>query len=94
MLIITANIRKNQGTSASRFLRKNHRLPAILYGGDKEITMIELNHNEILNQEKKPEFYELLILVINGTQIQVKVQALQRHPFKPKLMHIDFFRVG
>ncbi|WP_348665977.1 50S ribosomal protein L25 [Arsenophonus symbiont of Ornithomya chloropus] len=93
MLIINANIRKNKGTSACRFLRKNNKLPAILYGDKKEVIVIELNHNEILNQEKKPEFYELLILVIDEKKIKVKVQALQRHPFKPKLMHIDFFRV-
>ncbi|WMY95540.1 MAG: 50S ribosomal protein L25 [Arsenophonus sp.] len=93
MLIIHADIRVNKGTGASRSLRKKNKLPAILYGDKKETTVIELDHNEIFNQEKKIEFYDLLVLVINENKIKVRVQALQRHPFKPKLIHIDFFRV-
>ena len=36
---------------------------------------------------------EDITLVINGKETAVKVQAMQRHPFKPKLVHIDFKRV-
>ncbi|EKF63224.1 50S ribosomal protein L25 [Serratia plymuthica A30] len=43
--------------------------------------------------EAKPEFYsEAVTLVIDGKETKVKVQAVQRHPFKPKLTHIDFVR--
>ncbi|WMY97065.1 MAG: 50S ribosomal protein L25 [Arsenophonus sp.] len=92
MLIIHADIRVNKGTGASRSLRKKNKLPAVLYGNKKKTTVIELNHDEIFNQEKKIEFYNLLILIINKKEIKVKVQALQRHPFKAKIIHIDFFR--
>ncbi|WP_032114645.1 50S ribosomal protein L25 [Candidatus Arsenophonus nilaparvatae] len=93
MLTINAEIRKEQGKGASRRLRKDNKLPAIVYGGDQEPVSIELNHDEIINQESKPEFYEVLTLVVDGKKTKVKVQAVQRHPFKPKLTHIDFLRV-
>lgn len=93
MLTINAEIRKEQGKGASRRLRKDNKLPAIVYGGDQEPVSIELSHDEILNQESKPEFYEVLTLVVDGEKTKVKVQAVQRHPFKPKLTHIDFLRV-
>ncbi|HGJ5874047.1 MULTISPECIES: 50S ribosomal protein L25 [Arsenophonus] len=93
MLTINAEIRKEQGKGASRRLRKNNKLPAIVYGGDQEPVSIELNHDEVINQESKPEFYEVLTLVVDGKKTKVKVQAVQRHPFKPKLTHIDFLRV-
>ncbi|MFS1538238.1 MAG: 50S ribosomal protein L25 [Candidatus Phlomobacter fragariae] len=93
MLTINAEIRKEQGKGASRRLRKNNELPAIVYGGNQEPVSIELNHDEVINQESKPEFYEVLILVLEGKKNKVKVQAVQRHPFKPKLTHIDFLRV-
>ncbi|MFS1564231.1 MAG: 50S ribosomal protein L25 [Candidatus Arsenophonus phytopathogenicus] len=93
MLTINAKIRKEQGKGASRRLRKNNKLPAIVYGGDQEPVSIELNHDEIINQESKPEFYEVLTLVVDGKKTKVKVQAVQRHPFKPKLTDIDFLRV-
>jgi len=93
MLTINAEIRKEQGKGASRRLRKDNKLPAIVYGGDQEPVSIELSHDEIINQESKPEFYEVLTLVVDGEKTKVKVQAVQRHPFKPKLTHIDFLRV-
>lgn len=93
MLTINAEIRKEQGKGASRRLRKDNKLPAIVYGCDQEPVSIELSHDEIINQESKPEFYEVLTLAVDGKKTKVKVQAVQRHPFKPKLTHIDFLRV-
>lgn len=43
--------------------------------------------------QTKPEFYsEVLTIVVDGKEEKVKVQAVQRHAFKPKLSHIDFVR--
>ncbi|MGP1939510.1 MAG: 50S ribosomal protein L25 [Arsenophonus sp. ET-DL9-MAG3] len=93
MLTINAEIRKKKGKGPSRRLNKKNKLPAIIYGGNKEPISIKLNHDEVINQENKQEFYEILTLLIDGKKTKVKVQAIQRHLFKPKLMHIDFLRV-
>ena len=45
------------------------------------------------NMQNNAEFYnEVLTLVVDGKEEKVKAQAVQRHPFKPKLSHIDFVR--
>ncbi|CUX96019.1 50S ribosomal protein L25 [Candidatus Gullanella endobia] len=95
MLTINAKIRKDQGKSANRRLRLANKFPAIVYGGTEEIPIsIELDQDIILNTQEKKGFYtDILALVINGKERKVKVKAIQRHPFKPKLIHIDFFRV-
>lgn len=93
MLTISAEIRKEQGKGVSRRLRKKNKLPAIIYGGKQESVTIELNHDEVINQESKLEFYDVLTLMINGEKTKVKIQMVQRHPFKPKLTHIDFLRI-
>ncbi|MEY0933321.1 50S ribosomal protein L25 [Providencia rettgeri] len=92
MLTINAIERKEQGKGASRRLRRDNQLPAIVYGGNQEAISVTLNHDEIINQESKAEFYEVLNLVIDDKETKVKVQAVQRHPFKPKVTHIDFLR--
>lgn len=92
MLTINAIERKEQGKGVSRRLRRANQLPAIVYGGNQEAISVTLNHDEIINQESKAEFYEVLTLVIDGKETKVKVQAVQRHPFKPKVTHIDFLR--
>ncbi|MFD1802373.1 50S ribosomal protein L25 [Mixta tenebrionis] len=93
MLTINATERKEQGKGASRRLRAANKFPAIVYGGKEAAVSIELDHDSVMNMQAKPGFYtEELILNIDGKETKVKVQAVQRHPFKPKLHHIDFVR--
>jgi large subunit ribosomal protein L25 len=83
-----------QGKGASRRLRTENKFPAIVYGGSAAPVSIKLDHDSVKNMEVKAEFYsETITLVIDGKDTLVKVQAVQRHPFKPKLAHIDFVRV-
>ncbi|WON75588.1 50S ribosomal protein L25 [Serratia sp. UGAL515B_01] len=94
MFTINVQVRKDQGKGASRRLRAANKFPAIVYGGKEAAVSIELDHDSVKNMEIKPEFYnEAIILVIDGKETKVKVQAVQRHVFKPKLAHIDFVRV-
>ena len=89
----TAVTRKEQGTSASRRLRHNGQIPAIIYGGSEAPVSIILNHDELNNAQAHDSFYsDVITLVVEGKEVAVKVQAMQRHPFKPKLVHIDFKR--
>ncbi|MBE5252342.1 MAG: 50S ribosomal protein L25 [Enterobacterales bacterium endosymbiont of Blomia tropicalis] len=93
MFTINAVERKEQGKGASRRLRTANRFPAIVYGGNEAAVSIDLDHDSVMNIQDKPGFYtDVLTLVVDGKETKVKVQAVQRHPFKPKLFHIDFIR--
>ncbi|MGL9769503.1 MAG: 50S ribosomal protein L25 [Sodalis sp. (in: enterobacteria)] len=93
MLTINAIIRKNKGKGASRRLRLANKFPAIVYGGGEAPLAIAIDYNIVLNTQNKEGFYtDVLALVIDGKESKVKVQAVQRHPFKEKLTHIDFIR--
>ena len=94
MFTINAEVRAVQGKGASRRLRAANKFPAIIYGGEAAPVAIELEQDKVWNQQTKEGFYtEVLTIVIDGKEEKVKVQAVQRHPFKPKLAHIDFVRV-
>ncbi|PXZ08010.1 50S ribosomal protein L25 [Gilliamella apicola] len=91
MFTLKAEVRKEHGKGASRRLRHAGQFPAIVYGGTEPAISIVLDHNQVFNMQEKPEFYsEVLTIEIDGKA--VKVQAVQRHPFKPKLVHMDFVR--
>ncbi|MGU3414142.1 50S ribosomal protein L25 [Enterobacteriaceae bacterium C23F] len=93
MFTIEAEVRKEQGKGASRRLRTANKFPAIVYGGEAAPVAIELDHDKLWNLQNKEEFYaEVLTIVVDGKEEKVKVQAVQRHPYKPKLAHIDFVR--
>ncbi|WP_373778610.1 50S ribosomal protein L25 [Glaesserella sp.] len=89
-----AEVRTTQGKGASRRLRHNGQVPAIIYGGNAEPVSIILDHDKVNNAQAQDAFYnEVLTIVVAGKEEQVKVQAIQRHPIKPKLVHLDFKRV-
>ncbi|MDP8162542.1 50S ribosomal protein L25 [Pasteurella skyensis] len=89
-----AEVRSTHGTGASRRLRHNNQVPAIIYGGNAEAVAIILDHDKVNNAQFEDSFYsEVLTLVVDGKEEKVKVQAIQRHATKPKLLHLDFKRV-
>lgn len=81
------------GKSKNRKMRKKNELPGILYGGYKKEILIKLNHDHIINQLSKKDFFKNLILNINEKKIKVKIKEIQKHHFKLKIIHIDFIRI-
>ncbi|MBU0455840.1 MAG: 50S ribosomal protein L25/general stress protein Ctc [Gammaproteobacteria bacterium] len=94
-ITLKAEKREDVGKGASRRLRRlNDRVPAIVYGAGAEPTQISLAHNEISHTLKEPSvFSQILTLDIDGKKSMVVIKDLQRHPFKPRIMHVDFLRI-
>lgn len=91
---LTAQVRENTGPSASRRLRLDNKIPAILYGGDKQPASLIFNHYHISKALENEAFYShILTLDINGAKEQAVLKDIQRHPFKPKILHMDFLRI-
>jgi large subunit ribosomal protein L25 len=91
---VSAEHRDVRGKGASRRLRRAGKVPGVLYGGEKEALAIELTHNELLLHCEEESFYsQILELLLGGVSEKVVVKDIQRHPFKPFIMHIDFQRI-
>jgi len=91
---IGAAKREAQGTGASRRLRLAGRVPGIVYGGRESPIMIELDHNELFQGLRKEAFHaSILTLNLDGQKQQVLLRAVNMHPFKAQVQHIDFQRV-
>lgn len=87
--------RELQGKGASRRLRGAGQIPAIIYGGDVEPSVIQLNHNEIWLAQQNEWFYSsILDLNLDGQITKVLLRDMQRHPFKQLIIHLDFLRVN
>ena len=88
-----AELKTETGTGASRRLRKAGKVPAIIYGNGSEVMTITLDHDKIFHATEKKAFYSATVSInIDGKAESVKIKALQRHPFKPKILHVDFIR--
>jgi large subunit ribosomal protein L25 len=91
---ITARKREAQGTGASRRLRTAGKVPGIVYGGDQGPLNIELDHKDLFINLKNERFHaSILTLDLAGTKQQVLLRAVNMHPFKLQVQHVDFQRV-
>ena len=87
--------RSKQGTGASRRLRNAGKAPGIVYGGEGQPQLIELDHNALWQALKKEAFHaSVLDMELDGKSSKVLLRDLQVHPFKQQVLHIDFQRVS
>ena len=86
--------RAKQGTGASRRLRITGKTPGIVYGGDTQPQLIEIDHNALWHALKKEAFHSsVLEMELGGTSSKVLLRDVQYHPFRQLVQHIDFQRV-
>src|SRR5215207_3418880 len=76
--------RAKQGTGASRRLRISGKTPGIVYGGEGQPQLIELDHNAL---------WHALKMEVAGATSKVLLRDVQYHPFRPMVQHVDFQRV-
>ena len=94
-IILSAEPRSDLGKGASRRLRKTGLVPAVIYGGDSDPVSINLKHNEFRHQLDNEAIYtQILSLSLGKKTEDVILRDLQRHPFKPLIMHADFQRIN
>ena len=92
---ISARKREAQGTGASRRLRREGKVPGIVYGGGQPAVTIELDHNALFHHLRNEKFHaSILTLKLEGGTEQVLLRAVNMHPFKLQVQHIDFQRVS
>jgi large subunit ribosomal protein L25 len=91
---ISARKRETKGTGAARRLRRKGLVPGIVYGGDQGAVTIELDHKALYLSLRNERFHaSILTLELGGAKEQVLLRAVNMHPFKPQVQHVDFQRV-
>lgn len=91
---LDVTVRSDLGKGASRRLRRQKQIPAILYGGELAPQSINVELKDLIKQLENEAFYShILTLNIAGTPTKAVLKALQRHPAKNTPTHADFQRV-
>ncbi len=86
--------RAKQGTGASRRLRNVGKTPGIVYGGEGQPQLIELDHNALWHALKKEAFHSsILEMEVGSSTGKVLLRNVQYHPYKQQVIHVDFQRV-
>lgn len=95
-ILLEAETRQVMGKGASRRLRRlENKVPAVIYGGEKEPMSIHFLHNKVIKALETESIYSSVFdITIDGKVEHVILKALQRHPYKPLIMHMDLQRVS
>jgi large subunit ribosomal protein L25 len=92
---IEAQVRHDAGKGASRRLRREGKLPAILYGGGKPPQNLMLAHDPVMHSLEHEAFYSHILNVkVDGKVERAVLKDLQRHPCKRIILHMDLQRVS
>src|ERR1700743_1823972 len=91
---LVAEFRETQGKGASRRLRHDGKVPAILYGGHLGARALTLSHQKLVLMLDNERFYSTILNLKVGDQTQAAIlKDVQRHPYKNAIVHVDFQRV-
>lgn len=95
-IMLEAQTREDMGKGASRRLRRlENKVPAVIYGGGKEPKAILLSHNKVVKALEEESIYSSVFdMTVDGKVEHVILKDLQRHPYKPVIMHMDLQRVS
>ena len=94
--VIHAETREDVGKGASRRLRHQGKIPAVIYGGKKDSATLTIEHDPLMHAATTESFYSsiLEIQVADGRTQKVIVRDVHHHPYKQQIMHMDFMRVS
>ncbi|MEM1173305.1 MAG: 50S ribosomal protein L25/general stress protein Ctc [Pseudomonadota bacterium] len=91
---LIAEFREDMGKGASRRLRRDGKVPAIIYGAGRPPRSLAFDHNKVLKQLENESFYSSVLNIKVGEKSQAAIlKDLQRHPAKMQILHMDLQRI-
>ncbi|MEG9268281.1 50S ribosomal protein L25/general stress protein Ctc [Qipengyuania sp. Mu-71] len=94
-LTLPAEARERAGKGASRQLRRQGRVPAVIYGGKEEPTMIHVEEKELIKQLDTGHFMNSIVeLEVDGKKLRTLPKDVALHPVTDRPEHVDFLRLA
>ncbi len=94
-LNLPAELRERAGKGASRALRREGRVPAVIYGGKEEPITIHLEEKEVVRQLMLGHFMNSIVMIdLGGDSVRTLPKDVAFHPVTDRPTHIDFLRLA
>jgi len=94
-LTLSAEARDRAGKGASRHLRREGRVPAVIYGANEEPAAIHLEEKGLIKILKTGHFMNSVVLIdVGGQTTRTLPKDVQFHPVTDRPLHVDFLRIG
>jgi len=94
-LTLPAETRERAGKGASRVLRREGRVPAVVYGNNEDPQSIHVEEKELVRQLGTGHFFNSIVEVeIGGKKVRTLPKDVAFHPVTSRPLHADFLRIS
>lgn len=94
-LTLPAETRERAGKGASRALRREGRVPAVIYGGKEDPETIHVEEKELVRQLNTGHFFNSIVMVeAGGKPVRTLPKDVAFHPVSGRPLHADFLRLA
>ena len=94
-LTLPAETRERAGKGASRALRRDGRVPAVVYGNNQEAQSIHVEEKLLTRMLSTGHFMNSVVMIDAGGQtLRTLPKDVQFHPVSSRPVHVDFLRIG
>ncbi len=94
-VVLEATARKGAGKGAARAVRREGRIPAVIYGDKKDPQLISLDYRDTWKHVQHGRFLSTLVEVeVAGDKVRAIPRDVQFDPVSDFLIHVDFLRLG
>ncbi len=94
-LTLSAEARDRAGKGASRALRKEGRVPAVIYGNNEEPQMVHVEEKILAKLLGTGHFFNSVVMVeVGGKKVRTLPKDVAFHPVSERPLHADFLRVS
>lgn len=93
-LNLKAELREGKGTGASNAVRREGKVPAVIYGRGEETILVKVNEPEFRKIDKEAGAATIVRLNVEGKETPVIIKEVQMHPIKDAYVHADFQTVS
>lgn len=94
-IAMTAELREGTGKGTARALRREKKLPAVIYGNNQSPVSIVLDEKNITLEYHKGHLFTTLVdITVDGKKELVLARDVQTHVVTDAVIHVDFLRVS
>lgn len=90
---LQAETRSQTGKGVARQLRINGRVPAVIYGRGRESQSLSVSHHDMERTLASVSGTTIIDLAVAGATVKALIRDVQRHPFRPGIIHVDFYEI-
>jgi large subunit ribosomal protein L25 len=95
VLDLSAEARDRAGKGASRAMRREGRVPAVIYGNKQEATAIHIEEKALMKLLHTGHFFNSVVMLdVAGKKVRALPKDVQFHPVSDRPLHADFLRIG